>query len=185
MIENQVRKYRDGDESVRDELILHHMPIVDKLVCKFINKTHTKDELKEVAYFELVLSVKRAKRTLKDDNLTPYVIRCVQHNLINYVRLKFLVIYKRLPRNCANLRERLHLDDPVDNECEPGFNIELEELIELSIESEVQRAVVRLRLEGETFNSIAAELKVSIKVVRRLWFSFVSNFKQRCSAERK
>lgn len=185
MIQNQVRKYKDGDDSVRDELIKYHMPIVDSLVGRYICPKHNRDDLREVAYYQLVVSVKKARNVLRDDELTPYIIRRVKCDLLRHVKLDHLPLYKNTLNSRVDLLARVELEEPVSHGTCHEDEVDFMEMLDRYVESEEQKAVVLLRLEGYTFNEIVKKRNSTINQVRKTWNNFIEKYlRRRSSAER-
>lgn len=172
-----MREYRQGECKHFQEIILHHIPIVDALVWKYATGTHHRyEDILEVAYYELVVATKQAQRALRDDNITPYLITCVGLNLLSFVTLDHLTVYPKKVSSCVTpLMSRYDFNDTVDVRCrEPVDYVVFWERFNNAITDDVQREIVDLRLAGYTYVEIWNRLpNIHLTTIKDKWKKFV------------
>ena len=175
MDEQTVQEYRDGRNQHFQRIVIYHMPIVDSLLHKYVCPRHPFSDLQEVAYYELVVSVRRAQTALKDNNITPYVIRCVSLNLLSYVTFDHLLIYGHKPASRVKETMTRHLMVDQQGQEQSGLDrLIVDERIENAVTSDLQREVITLRLQGYTLHEIKDRIPgITVFRVRTLWSSFI------------
>lgn len=78
---------RAGDETVRDDIVLHHIPLIIKVVSRYVSYFPIKaDDLMGVASLELIEAVKKFPEKAKDDKITPWLVSRIHSALGTYTR---------------------------------------------------------------------------------------------------
>jgi len=170
-----VREYRDGKDHFQ-KIIIHHMPIIDNIIGRYTSSHYRYEDVQEVAYFELVNAVVQARSKLKDNNITPYIIRSVTLNVLTFVIYDHLPIYPKRPTSrLKELAKRVNFDDVSDVTSEPLDMLALLEQLEVAVKDDEQREIVNLKIQGYSFKEIANRLPtLSYHHIRRRWLAFVS-----------
>jgi hypothetical protein len=131
-------------------------------------------------YHLVILAGKAQRKGVVD--VTPYILYRLRHKLINYLSFDHLIT---IPQNSTwpwnvGRPTRVKLED---NDCitigDDIGDYEFRNLCEVSITSNLQRQVVIRRLEECTFTEIANELKIGRMKASRLWYQFISTFKEK------
>jgi len=170
--------------------------LTHKLAAKYVSPIHDFEDVCEVAEFELVEAVVRAKNALKDDGIKYYLIRCIRARLLDYVTLDHLIyLPSHGPRAWAEAKKGIHRinvtrkgphqRDPYtqDNRTDPDVFVEFDEILEDCITSEIQRDVVTYRLARCTFQEIAVKMDMEIKPCQRYWYEYCDLVKEAYDGE--
>ncbi len=84
VLANQVQMYRDGDDSLRRELIMAHLHMVAAMAGDN-SKRRNREDVMGVAMLALVDAVERAQTALVDNNITPYITAVVKDQIKEFV----------------------------------------------------------------------------------------------------
>ena len=175
------RMMEDTDNKLRDKLIIRYMRLVKRLAARFIGPRHPRDDINEYAMYVLVDTVVRAKESLTNNNIQPYIIKCVRAQLMNYVTFDHVstVPQKRGTSVWNRPRQIRHtLKDCPAIQCDVADSVCLCESIERSILSDTQREVVELYLAGFTFPEIVKKTNISLGSCYRMWCEFTERMRE-------
>lgn len=156
------------------------MPFVDTLIPRYMTPKYTYHDLQEIAYYELVVTVKRAQASLKNNNIRAYIGRTVSMQLRKHVSADHLPIYRgRIPPSVTNIAERVDLDSlALATKDDTLDRLILWEQVERAITSDEQRIVVKMRLQGYCNREIAKHIGGNMMRVQRYWASFIERVRQ-------
>lgn len=176
ILDQAVQDYRNGDTEKYQQIIEHHLPIMDKLAWRFTSKRHTHEDITEIAYYELVQAVALAKKSLKNNNITPYIIKRVISNILTYLKMCDLIVHTNKPSSKTKLMEReFFLDTHVRTSVHPIDSLIFWECFNKSITSDLQHEIVILRLKKYTNKEILERLPEcrNVTMIQRQWSLFV------------
>ena len=173
------RRLPDPQNKRRDVLIQRYMGFVRGLAAHFVTPKHSYDDVIEFAYFELVQAVIRAKRVLEDNNIEPYINKCVRAKLLTYVTFDHLITIPVKSQHAWRVKRprRRNLKDPMDHQFDTDESIMFEEILEKCVD-DYNYDVVKYKLAGCTDVEVAQKTKMERTACQRLWKEFRERMKE-------
>lgn len=165
-LEELVTRLREGDETVKEEIIYGHLALSVSIACRYGKE----QELISGAFYGVVYAVNRAGQKLTDNNITAYISSCVHR----FVHEEWMNLRMRLMSDsCIRKNKDKDLIKVLfTTKFEPSIKsikitpIELNEFKEK--QSELVKQVLELRMHGYKNKEIAQILNTSESEISRL-----------------
>jgi hypothetical protein len=148
-------KVASGDATARDEMIVNNMPLVLTIVDGFIARNPTYSYLRDDLYGDGFLGLTEAVRDMARFPVktpTAYLMQAIKHRI--YPAAKHSPY--RLSKKDLSMRTAQH--DSVER-------VDVQDQLDSCCESDYDKNLLRLRVEGRTFAEIASEVKVARRTV--------------------
>jgi len=100
-----VSRYRSGDDSVRDAIIMHHIRLCYTIASRYSGYN---EDMFSAGLLGLVDGVNKAKYRLKDNNITPYIALFIKRYIIDHVTKDHNVVVgrKSYKKGCRYIPEK-------------------------------------------------------------------------------
>lgn len=149
-----------GEIELRDKLILSHMPLAVSYMQRSGLSGFTKYEFLSELFYALVDGVTKARTTLHDNNITPYLKSCLRNQAIKY-RSRLPLI--RVPRDAYALGFRPPKIKTLRPEhCRtPNDRSDLMEFVFSNAKEITETQILLGLIEGKNYEEIGADLGLS------------------------
>ena len=174
-----VTRLKEGDTSIREEIINKHIGIAISTAYKYGGNTD-KAELISSAMFALCQAVEWAPTRLEDNNITPYIIACVRRfvfehiNANNLVRVPYCAYKKGYKKYIPTYDiyvdkddENITIDKVVYDDTPP---CEIESILNSLHLTKRGKLIVTMRADGYTLAEIAEKTNISEQRVHQILF---------------
>lgn len=103
--EEIMRKIIDGNEEMREELIVHNLRLVVYIAKKFESTTNSIEDLVSIGTIGLIKAVKTfsPQRNIK---LATYASRCIENEILMYLR------------KSSQLKNEVSIEEPLNSDCD-------------------------------------------------------------------
>ena len=96
-----LERYAAGDQSARDELIVHNLRLVAHIVKKYYTQSGDQDDLISIGTIGLIKGISTFKPD-RNVRLATYASRCIENEILMYLR------------KSSQLRNEISIDDPLN-----------------------------------------------------------------------
>lgn len=165
--EQLVKDLKNGKDT-SEQIIMSHLRLVMSIVAPIASRhpQHRADLESEalLATTRAVNRVKRAEYQLYDNNITPYISGCVKPALKRYIAKTHMIpipsetISYNRRNGIQTTFDRVMVTDVVCASKKHEVSLEVLELVEMCITNNAECKVVKMRLQGYTFDEISQEL---------------------------
>lgn len=191
------RRLRNGDTSVKQELIDGHIRLACSIVSKFlVGRRQKTDDILAAGLLGLCQAVEWAQERMVDDNIAPYIVVTVSRHIRDFLesdslipipRKTFVKMIQDQLSSGAKLFNVLPLIQPIEKKLkedeeneqddttslEPTYydevwNLEQDELYERIHATEREKGIVQLLLEEWTYRDIAGMYGISYARVNQI-----------------
>ena len=180
-----VKLYRnepDPDDKRRDTLIMRHMAMTRKIASRFVCPTHNFDDCVEFAQYELVKAVIKAKDSLVNNNIRPFLLKRIKCRLTNYVRFSHKPLVPEHASETAQKHDwpsRVMFVDAIDDDQYPvDETVLLNDTFQCCIDDPLQRDVVKWRLAGCSFRETGEHVGIPLHQCQMLWHEFCGRVRE-------
>jgi len=170
-LDDLVQRYRDGDDTVRDEIMLLCRPQALRLVRRHCRACPTRsDDIRSMAVLSLVRAVITAQTGLEDNNIRPYLTTCIRGYVRDYMAKDSLI---PIPKKVWAAMVKEYGDKATDHIMHQALLIDVD-LIPVMVKEDSyqdmlrelaptyrEKAVLELRMERRTLQEIGEILDVS------------------------
>lgn len=186
-LEETVQRFRSGDSSVRDELIISLIPTALTIASRVSRKNPRRaDDLISTALYHLVLSVDAFPAVGIDNNIAAYVAKRVKCETLSCLSehsvVKKRTLFRKLKKGeiVESIFEILESDRVVDD-CQ--YDTDKRDFIEVMFNKE-EIKILQYRLDGYTNEEIAKIVNVSESYVQNRVQEIQRVLKYWCSSKR-
>jgi RNA polymerase sigma factor (sigma-70 family) len=169
-----------GDKVIADKLIALHIKLACGLAKTFYRRMYQQytDDIIAVAVLGVVEAVNSAVRTLRDNNITPYIISVVLGRIKNYINRLPIV---RVPGDAYRKGHKLTKTEDIDLDnytANAGRNKKQSSVVQTAIVNDVveyisegdtrYKTIIQMLLQGHTQTEVAKTLGVSSQTITDL-----------------
>lgn len=196
-----VQRLRDGDDSVKHEIILLCLPQALRLVRRHRRALPNKsNDIKSMALLALVRSVGYVQGSMKDNNIRPFLTSCIRGLVHQYMAKDQLIpiprdVWRELTKDYDNTEEamkaasgklatRLKLIDTnlLSQEQKEDTTPDMYKALNLSYK---ERAILELRMERRTLQEIAEILTCSTTSIHKTLARIQARYLRACNLDKE
>lgn len=174
-----VQRLRQGDESVKSEIIYGHLRLAISIVGQNARNNNDSDMLGEV-FLQLVRAVNRAGSKLTDDNITAYLASNMRWSCRQVLRRdRLLHVPLKALKKGRKPFNRITVESPEETLFQPELDHHFTELLDLVINTPIENEVIQQRIAGYTDEQIAAHFKRSRSFVQHTRSTIETRFAEK------
>jgi len=187
-LQTKLEAYRQGNDSVKEDLILGHMRLTLQICGGYVGRyPHKKNDIVSSAMLGLVEAVNRTRTHIKHNNISAYITTKIHSHIYEFLRTDKLIRgnYNLVPYTIMLLKTLWDEENEYYNEAEsdslpPQYDEDTIVVTDLINQfTSQQQEIIKMKLESYTNVEIAKRLGVSSEYIRQILLSIGEKLKRR------